>query len=294
MSRNVIAYAELTAAMAIVGSSVVVGKLITAHLPVFLASTLRLALALPILIFLTQHAGHNLRKLNRADLIVLFFQALTGVFLFNALLLYALHHTTAAESGIITSSTPAIIALISWLFLRERLSMSAVGGILLTVCGVLAINLISARLDTRQPVSVWGMLLVFGAVIGEALFTIFRKMSAERVTSLPGATFVTGFGLLLFLPMGVYEALSFDFTRVSLTDLGTLVYYSLSVTVLAYILWFRGVEKVPASTAAVFTGVMPISTVALSALILGEQITSAHLVGLACVLGGIGLITRPA
>jgi drug/metabolite transporter (DMT)-like permease len=64
--------------------------------------------------------------------------------------------------------------------------------------------------------------------------------------------------------------------------------------VLAYILWFSGVGKVPASTAAVFTGVMPISTVALSALILGEQITGAHLVGLACVLGGIGLITRPA
>jgi drug/metabolite transporter (DMT)-like permease len=66
----------------------------------------------------------------------------------------------------------------------------------------------------------------------------------------------------------------------------------MGVTALAYILWFSGVEKVPASTAAVFTGVLPISTVILSALLLGEQSTVAHLAGLACVLGGIGMITR--
>jgi drug/metabolite transporter (DMT)-like permease len=75
-------------------------------------------------------------------------------------------------------------------------------------------------------------------------------------------------------------------------DLLILLYYGFGVTTVAYILWFSGVEKVPASTAAVFTGVLPVSTVMLSVLVLGEQSTTAHLVGLACVLGGIGLITR--
>jgi drug/metabolite transporter (DMT)-like permease len=293
MSTRLIAYLELSLAMIIVGSSVVVGKVITAHVPVFLASTLRLAIGLPILVLLTRQTRFDLRKLKARDYVALFLQALTGVFLFNVLLLYALDYTTAIDSGIITSMTPAVIGVISWLFLREHLSLNVCGGIILTVCGVLAINVFGTvtRADSGAA-PLLGNLLVFGAVIGEALFTIFRKLTAERVPALASATLVTTFGLLIFLPLGVYEAIAFDFTRISTGDLLIFLYYGIGVTTMAYILWFSGVEKVPASTAAVFTGVLPVSTVILSVLILGEQSTTAHLVGLACVLGGIGLITR--
>jgi drug/metabolite transporter (DMT)-like permease len=279
--------------MIIVGSSVVVGKVITAHIPVFLASTLRLAVGLPVLLLLTYRTNGHLGRLAKRDYLILFLQAFTGIFLFNVLLLYALHYTTATNSGIITSMTPAVIGIISWCFLRERLSRWMGGGIALTVCGVLAINVLGAFSQADQASApILGNFLAFGAVIGEALFTIFRKMTAERISSLLSATWVTIFGLLIFIPMGLYEARSFDFSRISVGDLLALLYYGMGVTALAYILWFSGVEKVPASTAAVFTGVLPISTVILSALLLGEQSTVAHLAGLVCVLGGIGMITR--
>jgi drug/metabolite transporter (DMT)-like permease len=293
MSTRWIAYLELSLAMTIVGSSVVVGKIITAHIPVFLASTLRLAIGLPLLVLLTHQAKFDLRKLKTRDYLALFLQALTGIFLFNVLLLYGLHYTTATNSGIITSLTPAVFGIISWLFLKERLSLSVWGGIILAVCGVLAINVLGATPHAEQgSAPLLGNLLVFVAVIGEVLFTIFRKLTAKRISPLENATLVTIFGLLIFLPLGLYEAASFDFRRISTDNLLALLYYGFGVTTVAYILWFSGVEKVPASTAAVFTGVLPVSTVILSVLFLGEQGTTAHLVGLACVLGGIGLIAR--
>lgn len=293
MSARMTAYIELTLAMMIVGSSVVVGKIITAHFPVFLVSTLRLAVGLPILLALTHRQGGRLERLPTRDYVILFLQALTGIFLFNVLLLYALHYTTATNSGIITSMTPAVIGIISWLFLRERLSVWMGGGIALTVCGVLVINVLgSAPSSDHGSAPLVGNLLVFGAVVGEALFTIFRRMTAGRISSLLCATWVTIFGLLIFLPLGLYQARSFDFTRLSPRDLLELLYYGVGVTALAYILWFSGVEKVTASTAAVFTGVLPVSTVMLSALFLGEQSTPVHLAGLGCVLGSIALITR--
>jgi drug/metabolite transporter (DMT)-like permease len=289
-----IAYCELTLAMMIVGSSVVVGKVITAHFPVFMVSMLRLAVGLPVLLLLTRRTGGSVDPIRTRDYLALFLQALTGIVLFNVLLLYALHYTTATNSGIITSMTPAVIGVISWLCLHEHLSLRAGGGIALSVCGVLAINVFGAATHADHgSAPLLGNLLAFGAVVGEALFTIFRKLTAERISSLRSATLVTIFGLVIFTPVGLYQACSFDFARVSLQDLLLLLYYGLGVTTLAYLLWFSGVEKVPASTAAVFTGVLPVSTVILSAVFLGERSSPTHLVGLACVLGGIGLITRP-
>lgn len=294
MSEKYVAYLELSAAMVIVGSSVVVGKLITASFPVFLASTARLILALPILLMLVRERLHEeVQLLQWRDWIMVFLQAFTGVFLFNALLLYALDYTTAIESGIITSLTPALIGIISWLFLREKITLWIGTGIILSMCGVLVINILDTNADTVGGTNpLLGNLLVFGAVVGEALFTIFRKATANTVSPLLSSTLVTVFGLVLFLPVGLIEAVSFDFRSATWIDYGVLIYSGIALNVLAYILWFGGVGKVPASTAAAFTGILPISAILLSAVILGEKITAPHLLGLMSVVGGIAFITR--
>ncbi len=94
----------------------------------------------------------------------------------------------------------------------------------------------------------------------------------------------------MFLPLAIFEARAFDFSRATLADWIPVVYYGIVVTVVAFILWFRGLAKVPANTAAVFTGVWPVSAVLLSYIILKEQFVVSHLLGIACVLLGIGLI----
>ena len=96
----------------------------------------------------------------------------------------------------------------------------------------------------------------------------------------------------MFLPFSIYEAGSFDFSRLTLEEWIPIIYYCIVVTVVAFILWFQGVSRVPSSTAAVFTGIMPVSAVLLSYLILKESFLWSHLIGVLCVLLGIGLIGR--
>jgi drug/metabolite transporter (DMT)-like permease len=294
MSREGQAYLELTLAMIIVGSSVVVGKLVVASFPVFLANGLRFGIASVCLVALLLKAERRIPVGNRKDLLILFWQAFTGVFLFGLLLLYGLKYTSASESGIITSTTPAVIGLISFFFLKERPTWTKSAGIALAVLGVLTINMlarpVSAGSGDRRLL---GNLLVFGAVIGEALFTILGKVVSGRVSPLAIATLLSLLGFLMFLPFAVYEGLAFDFSTVSAADWLPILYYGTIVTVGAYILWYRGVAQVPASTAAVFTGVLPIAAVLLSHLVLGERLAWAHLLGVACVLLAIGLIAWP-
>jgi drug/metabolite transporter (DMT)-like permease len=94
--------------MAIVGSSVVVGKLMVAKLPIFLIGGLRFALASLILVPLVLVRERGMPALSGRDVGVLLVQAFTGIFAFNVLLLYGLTLTSATESGIVTSTTPAV------------------------------------------------------------------------------------------------------------------------------------------------------------------------------------------
>ena len=189
MNRNVIAYLELTLAMAIVGSSVVAGKLLIATFPVFLGAGLRFAIASVVLLPMLVAYEKGIPSITRKDWLFLFMQTLTGVFLFSVFLLYGLKWTTAAESGVISSTTSAVIGLMSFLFLQERMTFNKLIGITFTLFGVIAINVIDAAASVgRGSHPLLGNLLVFGAVLGEALVTIFRKVVSEKVTPLMNAT----------------------------------------------------------------------------------------------------------
>jgi drug/metabolite transporter (DMT)-like permease len=287
------AYLQLTGAMALVGSSVVAGKLMAESLPVFLAGGLSSAIGASVLLPFQLRREGGVPALAGRDLLVLFLQAFTGIFLFRVLLLWGLLFTSAVEGGVITSTTPAVVGAISFLFLGERLGPRVATGIVLSVLGIAVLNVLGSGAGaSRGPAPLLGNLLVFGAVVSEALFTIFGKAASERVSPLATAVSASVLSLALFLPLGLYQAVGFDFSSVGFAGWASVVHYGVFVTALGYLLWFGGLAKVPASTAGVFTGVLPVSAVVLSYVVLGEPFSWAHPLGMACVLAAILLIAR--
>jgi drug/metabolite transporter (DMT)-like permease len=290
MKPSGLIYARLGIAMALAGSSIVIGKIAIASFPIFLISTLRFALAFLFLLPLMIKEKPDFTTLRRKDWLLLFLQAVAGNFLFSIFLLYGLRWTSAVASGIITSTTPAVIGLIALLFLKERVSWRSQFGILLAVGGVLMINILDALSHENTGANpLLGNLLVFGAVLGESLWTILGKMGTGKVKPLTTASLMCLFGLILFLPFGLNEARTFPFQTIPLLDWWPILFYAL-VTVGAYTLWYSAIGSVPANIAGVFGGMMPIAALTGSFLLLGEIPRWFHLVGGLCVLLAIVLI----
>jgi len=276
--------------MAIVGSSIVVGKVAVARLPVFLLSGLRFAVAAAILGVLVLLVERPLPRLARRDVAVLALQSFAGIFAFNVLLLEGLRFTSAAEGGIVTSTTPAVAAALAVVALGERWSRPRTLGVALAVAGILALNT-AGGLGARGP---WplGNLLVFGAVVGEAVFVVCSRVASQRLPPLVVATAISALGFAMFLPAALLEMRAFPLSRLALADWALVGYYGVVVTVVAFLLWARGVARVPASAASVFTGVLPVSALALSHLALGETITPPHVGAAALVILGIVVLAR--
>ena len=92
---------------------------------------------------------------------------------------------------------------------------------------------------------------------------------------------------MLLFPFSIFDGLQYDWTKIDNSAIFCVFYYGAFVSFLSYVFWFKGIEKVPAGNAAVFTSVVPISSILLSALILKEQILILHIIGLVCIIIGI-------
>ncbi|MDP4092351.1 MAG: EamA family transporter [Bacillota bacterium] len=292
MSKQILPYTELSVATAMAGSSIVAGKLLANTFPVFLSQGVSLIAALAVLFPASFRSRRKISSISKKDYLFMFLQALAGMFLFRVFMLYGLKKTTAVESGIITSFTPAALALLSFIFLKEKINCIKLTGISMSVMGVLIINVMEAgKSASSGDYSLYGNIMIFLAVICEALLTIFRKGNSKDITPIVCTYYVTLFSFILFLPVSLSEGLKFDFSSVSPEQWLYIVYYGVVVTAIAYILWFCGVSKVSAGTAAVYTSFMPISAVILSCTVLREAFTAFHAAGVSLSIAGMLLIT---
>jgi drug/metabolite transporter (DMT)-like permease len=282
------AYFELSLAMFIAGSSVVVSKLLVQTLPVFLASECSLLIALIVLIPLTFMTKKDIPKMDMNTIGILFLQSITGVFLFRVLLFWGLKSTSAVESGLITSTDPAMVGILAFFLLKEKLSLNKVIGIICVIIGILIVNIYSPHtLHSTSIDSLKGNILILAAVLCEALFSVLSKITLIHVPSIHRTTIITIFSAFCFIPFSIYDMLHFNFTNINYTAYLSVLYYGTFVSVISYILWFKGISKVPASNAAVFTGIMPISSILLSSIILKESILPIHIISLIFIILGI-------
>ncbi|MDQ3656356.1 MAG: DMT family transporter [Chloroflexota bacterium] len=290
---HLLARGSLALAMTLVGSSVVSAKFMVEQFPIFLGLGIRQVSATLIMFLIVLLAEKQLPRMAKRDHGIILLQTITGVVIFNVLMLAGVDRTTAAASGIITSTVPAWIALLS-LVLGERISRLTMIGIGLAMGGVLVVNVAGGDGGSdRASAPLLGGVLVMGAVIGEALFTVCGKALAGRVTPLANCFMVCVYGSLMFLPIALWQLPGFDFGTVAASGWIALAWSAGPVMIGAFFLWFTGLKFVPANSAAVYTGLIPVSALVCSAIFLGERIGWPHLAGMACVVAAIVLVARP-
>ena len=277
---------EVVLAMALAGSSVIVGKLLSTRVPVFLSVELSFCAALVAILPAQVARRRELRLLGVRELSYMFLQALFGMVLFRAFTLYGLHFTSALSAGIITSSAPAVMAILAATVMGERLGRGPAAGIALSVVGLLAINLWGISPGESHG-SLLGNLLIFAATVCESLLTIFRKRSGGRIGSVTNTTVLVAMSAVLMLPFALLDLRRFPLGQIDRVAWLSIIYYGAVATVIAYILWGHGALRIPANRTGIATAALPVTAVILSALLLGEPLRPAHVAGSVTVIAGI-------
>ena len=207
-------------------------------------------------------------------------------------MLFGIRASSALAAGVILAGIPAAVALLSWLGLRERIPRKVMGGI---ACAVLGIGLVAtSRNGGANQGSIWGPLLLLAAVFCEAAYVVIGKQLTAQVSAKRISALINVWGLALVTPMGLWQALSFDFGGVSASNWGLLLFYALTASTVTVWLWMTGLAAVPASSAGVFMVFLPIATALVGMLFLGERLNTLQALAYGLALLGVVLATWPA
>ncbi|MFD0666153.1 DMT family transporter [Ramlibacter sp. MAHUQ-53] len=287
-----VAYACLALSMALVGAYVALSRPLVAAFPVMLLAWLRFGIgALAMWHWVPRPASEPpMTPRTRA---LVFLESFLGNFLFSVCMLFGVSMTSAVSAGVIMAAIPAVVALLSRVFLGERITRSTAAAIACAAAGIalLALARQPAGSAAAGPQAWLGNLLVFGAVLCEAAYAVIGKsltgaLGPRRITAL-----INLWGLALVTPFGLWQALSFDFARVTPGQWALLVFYGLAASVWTVWLWMTGLRTVPAAKAGVFTVMLPVSAALVGVLALGEPMGAAQLLALAVSLAGVVLAT---
>ena len=218
-----------------------------------------------------------------------FTQLVTG----QALVYYGLHTTTAVNSGMIQSTRPALVMLVAWLLLRDRITLRQGAGLLIAFFGAVAI-ILRGDMDTLFSLNfVVGDLWVQLAILNFAFYMVVLKWAPAELEPVVLFQALTFAGLVFLAPLYAGEIL-FTEGRIHWSGATVLaiLYTAVFASILALIFLNVGIAHVGPGKAGMFMYLTPVVTASLAVTVLDEPLHRYHLLGVALVLSGVYLATR--
>lgn len=297
------AYLALAMSMALVGSYVALSKPLLAAFPIFVLAWLRFGIgAIAMWDWLKKPAAEPKMSPNTKTLV--FLESFLGNFLFSLCMLFGMRHTTAVAAGIIMSAIPAVVAVMSWVFLREKVSWKSWTGIACAGFGIALYSAYKASPESAAETVLsggstssslwWGNTLIFAAVVCEAAYAVIGKKLTEGLSPKRISALINLWGLVLMTPVGMWFVLDFNFHSVTAAHWGLLMFYSLAASVWTVWLWMTGLKTVPASQAGLFTVMLPISAALTGMVWLNEKMSAMQGAAFGIALIGVLVATWPS
>ena len=263
----------------------VTGKFLIGHTSALTITDLRWAIADVLLLPVVWIADRKLLPPIRA-LIPLALMALTGVISFNFFTYLALQHTTPDNVGLISALNPIAIAVASFIFLRERLGIRQVAGMLVSLFGVIVVvtkGAVAGLVHFQVNAGVWLMLVAVGSW---GLYAVAGRFAMKHVSAY-GATLWAGvIGVLFMLP---FDLPTLSFQHLNIPFWTSIFYAAIGGTVVAMILWNIGIQRVGGTKSGIFLNFNPIFTAILAFILMGETIHMSQIVGTLIVIAGVSI-----
>ncbi|MBB5636887.1 drug/metabolite transporter (DMT)-like permease [Pedobacter cryoconitis] len=280
--------------MLVWGSSYSVTKSVVDILPPGCFSFIRFTIALLCLfpVYLASNKrSAAAQKFKPGDWWWLLLMGITGISFYYVFFNYSLLYTSASSGALIQGFIPICIALAGVFFLKERLAVLQVAGILLSFTGVILVGFIATN-DPAEKSSLTGNLFMLISVFSWATYTLVsRKLSHLQPLVI---TFWSGcIGTILLLPLAIYEFINLNGPiHIDIQGWLALVYLGAISSALCFLLYNKAIEQLPAAMVGNFLNLDILTGVLIAVLFLQERISLMQIIGGLLILSGLLLSSR--
>jgi drug/metabolite transporter (DMT)-like permease len=266
----------------------ITGKLAVAGAPPLEISTARFVIAAVVLAAI---ALATRTDLGRGNLWPIVLAGFLGYCAYNAFVFVGLTMAPASDGALIVPTTIPVLTALAATFIGERLTTMKVAGFALASIGV---ALVIAAGQTADEISnrrlVGDVLMALGAVCWAA-YTVLGTIAMRTRSPLAVVTIAAPIGALCLVPLGFLEHGYADVTAWSLSVWLNVLYLALIGSVASFILFYWVVRRVGAGVAAMTSYLVPVLTLAMAVVLLGDRPQPLQLLGGVVILAGVRLAT---
>ncbi len=276
------------------GGTFIAGKLAAQHVGPYSAAFLRFAIASLFLLLAAWKIEGRLPALRPRQIVPILLLGLTGVLAYNVFFFKGLKLIEAGRAAIIIANNPIGIALFSALIFRERLTAMRLAGIALSISGAVLVITRGSLAALGSGAVGRGELFILGCVASWVTFSLLGKALLKEMSPLASILYASVSGTLCLALPAWREGLLAAWPAFTLTDWLALFYLGFFGTVLGFVWYYEGIQRIGATKAGVFINFVPVSAIVFSFLILGEPLTGSLVAGALLVLSGVYLTNRSA
>ena len=280
------AYAWLTFCVMVWGSNFVFGKMLVQDFSPALLTMLRLLFIVLFLIGLSSYKKH-FKRVNKSDLLVVFFLGLIGVFINQWSFFVGLQTADPTTSALILATTPILTSVLAAIFLKEKLTIRMLMGSIVAIIGIYFVvtkgDLSSLHIDK-------GLLWIVITMITFAIMIIMTRLLSNRIDPLTITLYSNVVGLIVSIPFAFLLDTPVHVSS-DMSDWFFLIGTAVVVHGIATLIWNQNIRHVDASKASILSNLEPFVAMIMGLILLYKPITRAEIVGSLFIVGGVVLST---
>jgi len=292
MTKKFLPYLEALFAVVVWGGSFIATKIAVGQISPTTVVWLRFTMGIPLILFaVVIRKQFAFPKGNEWWYFALL--GFLGITFHQWLQSNGLKTAQATTTAWIISTSPAFIAVLGWVVLKEKLTLHQSLGIALAMCGVLAV-VSKGDFSTIAigKFGTYGDFLILISSVNWAVFSILSRRGLKRHPSTRMTFWVMALGWVFTSAAFAAGRNYSEILQLDFRGWMAMIYLGILTTGLAYIAWFSALSQLPAAQTGAFLFIEPLVSMVVAANILDEKITMIPLLGGAVILFGIWLVNK--
>ena len=226
------------------------------------------------------------------NLPLLFFLGLTSVGLFNSFTYLSLMHTQVINASLFNTAIPAIIILLCFLFKIEKTNKFQILGLIISVCGILAI-ITNLKLNILFSLNFnKGDLIMIGGVLTWGVYSTLLKKKKFTLPLLTLVHVICTLGLISVFPQFLYELSNGEVIKFDTNLVYTLIFLALFPSIGSYYCWAGAVSIIGANRAGISLSLIPLFSSIMAIVIYDEIFQFFHFIGALLIILGLFLSNK--
>ncbi|WP_462410791.1 DMT family transporter [Neobacillus sp. Marseille-QA0830] len=209
-----------------------------------------------------------------------------GIFGFNAFFFIGMKSTSPLNGALIMAANPLLTSILAYFILGNPLTKRQVMGIVFGLIGVvLVLTHGSWEVIKTLSLSKGDFLVLLGNVCW-ALYGVLGRKYLKGSSSMETTTYTMMVGAACLVGLSVFLPGTEPLPSVPLAAWGAILFMAVFTSVLGYLWWNKGMERIGASKTSLFFNLVPVVTMILSVLT-GTPVSISQLLGTVLVITGV-------